>query len=135
MLENAFKSIYEVYTMSNKMTKRNYFEMIKASFPVDNEHYAEVMDFCDRELDLLSRKNASKKATATQEANAKLADVIAAYLAENRGEKFTISALIADVEELAGLSNQKVTGVMRILLADGRAEKVVEKRVTYFTAC
>lgn len=121
--------------MSNKMTKRNYFEMIKASFPVDNEHYAEVMDFCDRELDLLSRKNASKKATATQEANAKLADAIAAYLNENRGEKFTISALIADVEELAGLSNQKVTGVMRILLADGRAEKVVEKRVTYFTAC
>lgn len=121
--------------MSNKMTKRNYFEIIKASFPMDNKHYAEVMDFCDRELDLLSRKNASKKATATQEANAKLADAIAAYLAENHGEKFTISALIADVEELAGLSNQKVTGVMRILLTDGRAEKVVEKRVTYFTAC
>lgn len=121
--------------MSNKMTKRNYFEMIKTGFPVESEHYNEVMDFCDRELDLLTRKNASKKATATQEANAKLADAIAAYLAENRENKFTISALIADVEELAGLSNQKVTGVMRILLADGRAEKVVEKRVTYFTAC
>jgi len=121
--------------MSNKMTKRNYFEMIKSGFPMENEHYAEVMDFCDRELDLLTRKNASKKATATQEANAKLADAIAAYLAERRDEKFTISTLIADVEELAGLSNQKVTGVMRILLADGRAEKVVEKRVTYFTAC
>lgn len=121
--------------MSNKMTKRNYFEIIKASFPMENEHFNEVMNFCDRELDLLTRKNASKKATATQEANGKLADAIAAYLAERRDEKFTISTLIADVEELAGLSNQKVTGVMRILLADGRAEKVVEKRVTYFTAC
>lgn len=121
--------------MSNKMTKRNYFEIIKASFPMDSDHYEEVMDFCDRELDLLSRKNSSKKATATQEANAKLADAIAAYLNDNRNDKFTISTLISDVEALSGLSNQKVTGVMRILLADGRAEKVVEKRVTYFTAC
>ena len=121
--------------MSNKMTKRNYFEIIKAGFPMDNDRYAEVMDFCDRELDLLSRKNSSKKTTATQEANAKLADAIATYLNDNRDDKFTNSTRIADVEELAGLSNQKVTGVMRILLADGRAEKVVEKRVTYFTAC
>ena len=46
---------------NKKMTKRDYFAILRESYPATADNYDEVVAFIDHELELLSKKNSSEK--------------------------------------------------------------------------
>lgn len=121
--------------MSNtkKLTKREKFEMLKGiDAVVSNPVLAE---FIDHELELLARKNASggeKKMTAVQVANEGLKAEILECMGEHPNQLFTISEMLKSFPCCAELTNQKVSALVRQLVADGKVVKVEEKRKSFF---
>ena len=115
-----------------KMTKKDYFAIIKASYPVDAPNYDEVMAFIDHEVELLTKKNsAEKKPTANQLANKGIADAIAEAMANEPARLFTITDIIKSVPECAELTNQRVSAIVRQMIGVS-VERVEDKRKAYF---
>ena len=114
---------------NKKMTKREMFEQIKNNY---NLTPAEVA-FIDHELELLVKKNASeKKPTAQQVANEGLKEVILNVLTENGG-LMTITDIQKASVELAELSNQRISALVRQMVGI-TVERVEDKRKAYFKA-
>jgi hypothetical protein len=117
-------------TTSKKLTKRDHFNTLLTIEEVKNNPV--LVEFINNELDLLARKNSSdKKPTAVQQANEELKEAILAFL--QPGDKYTITEFIKNVPECADKSNQKVSAIVSQMVSDGKLEKVIEKRVSYFT--
>ena len=117
-----------VLIMEKKMTKREMFEQIKRNYDLTQ---AEV-DFINHELELLAKKNsADKKPTKVQVEN----EGIKAEILEGMevGKAYTITDLIKEVPAVAELSNQRVSALVRQLVADGSVVRTEEKRKAYFT--
>ena len=117
-----------------KMTKREKFEMLtKIPAVAENDM---LMEFISHELELLAKKNASatgeRKLTETQKVNETIKDAILEGMVENR--LYTITELIKEVPACAGLTNQKVSAIVRQMYdsANPTVEKVVDKRKSYF---
>lgn len=109
-----------------KVTKREMFEQLKANHNLTDEEIA----FIDHELELLAKKNASKgerKPTATQKANEGIKEEILGVLSDNA---VTVTEIVKSLE--ADYTNQKVSALLRQLIADGKVEKVVDKRKSLF---
>lgn len=117
--------------MSNKkITKREKFEMLKAIPDVASNEM--LTEFINHELELLDRKNASeKKPTAQQTANNDTKEIILNVLAEN-GDKMTVTEIQKTCAELAELSNQRLSALIRQMVKDSVVERVEEKRKAYF---
>lgn len=118
--------------MSNtkKITKREKFEMLANIAEVKSNPM--LVEFIEHELELLAKKNsAEKKPTAVQVANEGIKEVIVETL-KAKGEKMTISEMQKANEELGELSNQRISALIRQLLADGTVERIEEKRKAYF---
>ena len=117
---------------TKKMTKKDYFAIIKASYPVDAPNYDEVMAFIDHEVELLNKKNsAEKKPTANQIANKGIADAIVEAMANEPTRLFTITDIIKSVPECAELTNQRVSAIVRAMIGVS-VERVEDKRKAYF---
>lgn len=114
-------------TNTKKMTKADYFKQILANYDLT----AEEQDFINHELELLAKKNsAEKKPTAVQVANDGIKTDILAGMVE--GTLYTITDLIKTIPALAELTNQRVSALVRQLIADGKVERIEEKRKAYF---
>lgn len=116
--------------MSNtkKMTKRDYFEQIKAKYALTNDEVA----FIDHELELLAKKNSSeKKPSAVQVANEGIKSAILNGM--EVGTLYTITDMQKNIPELAELSNQKVSALVRQLIAEDKVVKTEDKRKSYFS--
>lgn len=77
------------------------------------------------------KSSAEKKPTATQVENVGLKEAILLSMVE--GEKYTVTDLMKSCEELAGLSNQRVSALVRQLLLDGKVTREEIKRKAYFS--
>lgn len=110
-----------------KMTKREMFEQIKAHLTDKAE-----IEFVDHELELLAKKNsADKKPTANQLQNEVIKTSILEGMAENR--MYTISEMQKEITACAELSNQRVSALVRQLVADGKVTRTLDKRKAYFS--
>ena len=115
-----------------KMTKREKFEMLANIAEVKANPM--LMEFIAHELELLAKKNASeKKPTAQQVANEGIKQTIIDVLTENGG-LMTITDIQKASADLADLSNQKLSALVRQLKDAGMVEKVEDKRKSYFKA-
>ena len=109
--------------MTNKMTKRDYFNMIKAAM-ADN---ADVVAFVDHELELLDKKNA-KSAGPNPEVLEFRAKVLE-YIKNASG-----SVAIAAIAKALGATSQKVTPAVKALVESGDVVLAsTVKRVNYYT--
>lgn len=111
---------------TKKMTKREMFEQIKSHLtdPVE-------VAFVEHELELLAKKNSGdKKPTAQQVANDGIKTAIAEGMTANR--LYTVTELIKEIPECAELTNQRVSALLRQMIADGMVVKTVDKRKSYF---
>jgi predicted transcriptional regulator len=116
---------------NKKVTKREKFEMLMAIAEVQANPM--LTEFIEHELELLAKKNASeKKPTAQQVANEGLKDVILEVLKENGG-LMTITDIQKSADELADLSNQRISALVRQMV-DVSVERVEDKRKAYFKA-
>ena len=117
--------------MAKKTTKREYFKMIQENYPKTASNYDEVMKFVDHELELLEKKNsADKKPTAAQVANEGIKVAILEGLVPNK--LYTIDEITKTVDACADLTNQKISALLRQMIADGKMERVEDKRKAYF---
>ena len=113
-----------------KMTKKDYFAIIKGAYPTDAPNYDEVMAFIDHEVELLNKKNsAEKKPTAQQVANQGVAEAIVEGM--ESGKLYTVTDIIKTVPACADLTNQRVSAILRGMLGTS-IERVEEKRKAYF---
>ena len=115
--------------MTKKITKRDRFNQLLAIAEVKEN--PGLVEFIKHELELLKKKNSSdKKPTATQIENEGIKEVILDTLSADKG--LTITEMQKANIELADLSNQKISALIRQLIADKLVIKEEIKRKAYF---
>jgi hypothetical protein len=115
---------------TKKITKRERFESLLNIEAVKAD--AGLVEFINHELELLAKKNsADKKPTAQQTANEGIKQSILDGMEDNR--LYTITELIKNVPACAELTNQRVSALMRQLIADSLVVRTEDKRKAYFS--
>jgi hypothetical protein len=113
---------------TKKMTKMDKFARLLAMPAVANDKIS--ADFIKHEMELLAKKNSSdRKPTAVQEANNGIKETILAVLANRT---MTISEMQKASAELAELTNQRISALVRQLVQEGKVEREEIKRKAYF---
>lgn len=115
--------------MENKMTNKKAINYVIDTFGADIPE--DVMEKLVNMRASLEKKSASKKSSKTAEENKVLADKIAEILAD--GEPKTISEILNASEDFAGLSNQKMTAVVRGMIENGTVAKTKDGKKSVFT--
>ena len=116
-----------------KVTKKERFEMIKEIVLNANvEDKNEMIEFINREIELLNKKRTSGSKTAKQKENDELTGKLYEVLAEI-GRPVTISELQKENDEFGALSNQKVSALMKMLKSAGKVVRVDDKKKAYFS--
>lgn len=115
--------------MNKKITKRDRFNALLALSQVQED--AGLVEFINHELELLAKKNsAEKKPTAVQIANEGIKQSILDALTS---EPVTITDLIKSTPALSELTNQRVSALVRQLVADGLVVRTEDKRKALFS--
>ena len=122
--------------MEKRLTKKDYFEMIKGVCA----DRADIVDFCNHEIELLSCKNSKSGATKTQKENEIVANMLVEELAKI-GKLITITDLMntSDIvknytlENGNNLTNQKISAIFKQLVESQKIVKVVDKKKSYFS--
>jgi hypothetical protein len=119
-----------------KRTQRDYFNALKNLVNGYGTEYNgvvyeldELNEFIDGRLAQLDKKSASKKPTKEQEANEVLKEVVLNVLT---AEGATVTDIMGRDEALKGLSNQKVSALLRMLVADGKVAKDTNGKKSVF---
>ena len=112
-----------------KLTKKDYFNELKV-LVADRQ---DLVDFIDHEIELLSKKSSRTAPTKTQVENEKIKEKIVATLVE-LGKYATITDIQNANTELADLSNQKISALLKQLYDNKVIEKVIDKKKAYFKA-
>ena len=122
--------------MEKRLTKKDYFEMIKGVCA----DRTDIVDFCNHEIELLSRKNSKSGATKTQKENEIVANMLVEELAKI-GKPITITDLMNASETVKNytlengnnLTNQKISAIFKQLVESQKIVKVVDKKKSYFS--
>lgn len=110
-----------------KMTNAMALEIAIAT--VDN---AEAKAKLEKMLAQTLKKNsAERKPTATQTENMGLKDAILAFM--EVGQKYTVTDIMKGCAEVEGLSNQRVSALVRQLKDEGSLVREEIKRKAYFS--
>jgi predicted transcriptional regulator len=116
-----------------KMTKMEKFAMVKAMLESSNAEQKDMLiEFVEHEMDLLSRKSSKGTQTKTQKENEILLDRL-----EEALEEMTDWVTISEFQEfscadVARLSNQKLSALLRKLIDRGSVVKTTEKKKSFF---
>lgn len=119
--------------MANKMTKKETLVALMEKYATDEM----LVAYAQHEIELLDKKRSQGNAKANEKVESGVALVYAELC---KVERATATELIAQggLNELANdtgiVTSQKVANYLNKLVAQGKATKVVEKKVTYFTA-
>ena len=111
----------------NKMTQRDYFNEVIAL--AEQNDRADLVEFAKGRIALLDKKASAKKPTKTQEENVAIKNEIMSVLTE---EGITVSDLQSKSEVLGSLSNQRVSALLRQLIAENKVVKTVDKKKSFF---
>lgn len=113
--------------MANKKTIKDYLNEILNSYDLSDEHRA----FIEKRIEATLKKSGSaKKPTATQVANEGLKSAILEGMVE--GTKYSITDMIKSIPALEGLTNQKVSALVRQLVTDKVVVRTEEKGKALF---
>ena len=110
-----------------KKTQKEMFAEIKEVLVAGG--YDELVEFVDSRVALLNKKSANRKPTKAQAENEGLKEVVMGVVT---ADKATVSEIMAKDETLKGLSNQKVSALLRILAEEGKVAKVTEGKKTFY---
>ena len=113
--------------MEKKITKKEMFAKIMEEVKGN----AEMVAFLEHEIELLNKKKGSADSKKVEEQN-KIMNLILNRLVA-LAKPVTVSELQYADGELAKLSNQKVSAMLKKLVDNGEVVKTVEKKVSYFS--
>lgn len=115
--------------MANKITKKEVINAMLADVAINGN--ATYVAYLENELALIEKKAANKKSTKIQEENKGIKSVILDTLASIG------SGTITDIQnansDLAELSNQKVSALVRQLVETGEVVKTTDKKKSIFS--
>lgn len=115
--------------MANKVTKKEVINAMLANEVISAN--STWVAYLENELALIEKKAANKKSTKTQEENKGIKSVILDTLASIG------SGTITDIQnansDLAKLSNQKVSALVRQLIETGEVVKTTDKKKSIFS--
>lgn len=124
--------------MANKITNRDYFNMILSNVDTLTLPVNMTPDLVDKwakhQIELLDRKNVNKKPTAQQAETADIMADVEDFLGRNQGKVFTCAELLDHGLFPASAQSQRAAAICNKLVAAGRAEKGVLKGKTVFMA-
>lgn len=111
------------------MTKMTYATAIDFAInAIDNDEVKEKLTALKAQL--AKKSSAERKPTATQRENVGFKEAIVSALGDG---KYTITDIIKSVPEVSALSNQRVSALVRQLVADGVLVREEIKRKAYFS--
>lgn len=115
---------------TKKVTKKENFEKVLEFIPEEN---VELVEFIKKEIDALVRKsNTKSKAEKEKQAqNESLKSALLRVLCDF-DEPVTVTQLMS-CEEFAGLSNQKLSAMLRQMKLEGSVIRTEEKKKAYFS--
>ena len=111
-----------------KMTQRDYFNEIIALAEVNDR--VDLVEFAKGRIAMLDKKADSKKPTKTQEENVAIKREILSVLTN---EGATVTDIQSRSEVLSALSNQRVSALLRQMVAEDVVVKTVDKKRSYFS--
>lgn len=109
------------------MTQREMFKRI-ATLNAEDE---EIVAFCKAKIEQLNHRSTNKAPTKTQKENVGIMEIIMDALSV-AGQPVTVTELIAGCDELAEYTNQKISALLRKLVADGRATQSKDGRKSVY---
>ena len=116
--------------MEKKITKVDRFNQLMALDEVKAN--VDLVAFCEHEIELLQKKSASKKPSKKNEENevlkTKIVEVLGTF--ENGA---TVSEILGASEDFNGMSNQKISALVRQLVLDGTVVKTTDKKKSIFS--
>lgn len=112
-----------------KLTKKEKYGMV-LDYIKENEM---LVEFITNEMELLSKKSSRTAPTKTQVENEKIKEKIVATLVE-LNKYATITEIQEANVELAELSNQKISALLKQLVDTKIVEKMIDKKKAYFKA-
>ena len=110
-----------------KMTQRDYFNEVIALAEANGRD--DLVEFAKGRIAVLDRKAENKKPTKTQEENVAIKAEIMSVLTN---EGVTVSDLQSKSDVLGSLSNQRVSALLRQLMAEEKVVKTVDKKKSFF---
>lgn len=120
--------------MTKKITKKEMFTMVAKV--VENSEVAnktEMLEFIAHEIELLEKKNSKSAPTKTQKENEILLEQLLVALAEF-DRPVTVSEFMKESShEIATLSNQKLSALLKKLVDSKKVVKSTEKKKSYFS--
>ena len=113
--------------MEKKTTQKEYFNGLIAFVKGEETNIPaeDFVEFLESRIAQLDKKSTSKRVTKNQEENEVLKGAVLEALTN---EGATVTDLLAKVEALKGLSNQKVSALLRMLKDEGKVEKYADGR-------
>ena len=117
--------------MANKKTQKDLFMELKELATKFGTN--EQVEFIDKKIEQVEKKNANKVATAKQEINQEFKAIILETL-RALDKAVRISELQDANANLKALSNQRVSALLKQLVDEKVVERVVEKRIAKFKA-
>ena len=114
-----------------KITVKDYFVELRAL--AERANRTDLVQFVDSRIAQVDAKNArrSDKPTKAQAENAMLAETVIANMPA--GQAMTVSEIQNAIPDLAKLSNQRVTAVVRSLVRTGAVVRSEVKGKAFFT--
>ena len=116
--------------MEKKMTKVDRFNQIKTIAEVSAN--PDLVAFIDHEIDLLQKKSSSKKPTKAQIENEGIKATILEVLNVPDNSGFTANEVLHGSLEFQGMSNQKISSMLKQLVAENKVVKNTEKGKSIF---
>ena len=123
---------------NTKLTKRDFYNALVAMAEKDtafgNISAEDMKAFAEHEIELLDKKKETAKANPNSKttANDELREKILNKLAENPNRLYTITDMQKEFDFLEGKSNQSVSALVRLMVEEGKIERIEEKRKAYF---
>lgn len=117
--------------MEKKTTQKEYFNGLIAFVKGEETKIPaeEFVEFLKGRIAQLDKKSENKKPSKAQEENEVLKGAVLEALTN---EGATVTDLLGKVEALKGLSNQKVSALLRMLKDEGKVEKYADGKKSMF---
>ena len=116
--------------MTKKITKRERFNQLLEIAEVKTNK--DLVEFINHEIELVDRKNASRKPTKAQVENEDLKTTIIDYMADEPDRLFTVTEMCKILSNTGEYTTQRISALMRSLVLEGKVERVEDKRKALF---
>ena len=112
-----------------KMTQRDFFNECVKVFGEQGRD--DLVEFAKGRIEALDKKSENKKPSKTQVENEGVKEVILAVLAESENP-MTVTEMLATKRFEENTSNQKLSALLRQLIADNKVVKTMDKKSAKF---